>query len=55
METKMTDQPNTPLAEEIERLGDKADRLEEQAKRDGILPSAEEQGDGIGPQTGVVP
>ncbi len=55
METKMTDQPTNPLADEIEHLRERADRLEEQATRDGILPSPEAEGNGIGPQTGAVP
>ncbi len=29
--------------------------LEDRAKHDGVLPDDEAEGDGVGPQTGIVP
>lgn len=54
METPMTE-PHAPTPEEIKHVEDEADDLEERAERDGILPDDEAKGDGVGPQTGVVP
>ena len=46
---------NTPTPEEIEKLQEKADDLQEQAERDGVVPDEDLPEDGVGPQTGLVP
>jgi hypothetical protein len=53
-ETPMSD---TPLdrSEELENLEEDAEALEERARRDGVLPPEDQDEDGVGPQTGVVP
>ena len=50
----MTD-THTPSPEEIQHIQDEADDLEERAKRAGVLLDDEAEGDGVGPQTGIVP
>ncbi|MDQ1155618.1 hypothetical protein [Brevundimonas sp. SORGH_AS_0993] len=50
----MTD-PHIPTPEEIRHVQEEADELEARAERDGVLPNYDAKGDGIGPQTGVVP
>ena len=54
MENTMTD-THTPSPEEIKHVQDEAEDLEDRAKRDGVLPDDEAEGDGVGPQTGIVP
>ncbi|PZU72363.1 MAG: hypothetical protein DI531_13335 [Brevundimonas sp.] len=44
-----------PSPEEIKHVQDEAEDLEDRAKRDGVLPDDEAEGDGVGPQTGIVP
>ncbi|MCA0367258.1 MAG: hypothetical protein LCH57_04240 [Proteobacteria bacterium] len=51
----MTDEPLIPSPDEIERIEDEASDLEERAERNHILPDDQAKGDGVGPQTGVVP
>jgi hypothetical protein len=48
---------DTPLdrSEELENLEEDAEALEERARRDGVLPPEDQDEDGVGPQTGVVP
>lgn len=50
----MTDQPNKPLADEIEHLRERADSLEEQATQDGI-PSRRKRATGSAHRLGVAP
>lgn len=47
--------PDTPAPEDIEKIEDQADDLEERAERDGVIPHPDLPEDGVGPQTGVVP
>lgn len=50
----MTDPRNDD--DQIERLEDEAEALEERAERDGLIPDPDDaDDDGVGPQTGVVP
>ncbi|GAW41480.1 hypothetical protein SH203_01886 [Brevundimonas sp. SH203] len=51
----MNDQNDRPDDDRLKQLAERADRLEQRAREDGVLPTLEEEGDGIGPQTGVVP
>lgn len=45
----------TPSPEEIEKLQDEADDLEERAEQDSVIPDKDLPEHGVGPQTGVVP
>lgn len=50
----MPDKP-APTSEEIEKVEDQADDLEERAERDGVIPDKDLPENGVGPQTGLVP
>ncbi|CAN5271539.1 hypothetical protein BH09PSE1_BH09PSE1_12950 [soil metagenome] len=52
----MTDQPASPTPDAIRDLNERADRLEDRARTDGVLPDADDDtDDGVGPQTTLVP
>ncbi|QFU30768.1 hypothetical protein [Brevundimonas sp. Bb-A] len=55
MQPADTPAPDAPRPEDIDAVQDEADRLEERAEDDGVLPKPTEDGAGVGPQTGVVP
>ncbi|WP_191554858.1 hypothetical protein [Brevundimonas aurantiaca] len=55
MQPADTPAPEAPRPEDIDAVGDEANRLEERAEYDGVLPKPAEDDAGVGPQTGVVP
>jgi hypothetical protein len=55
MQPADTPAPEAPRPEDIDAVGDEANRLEERAEDDGVLPKPAEDDAGVGPQTGVVP
>ena len=48
-------EPRTSLEQQAEDLEKKADRLEEHARQNGLLPEAADTGEGVGRVSGLVP